>query len=259
MARVRRITMLAAVYLLLGSVVSVAVAWGFAAQFPWTYWAREDGPRAAAAVLDEPLPMWAYEAFGLPMVNPDRFARVDTVAFGFTSTEVEAWRAPVVVPTGQQLYTDLGWIPEEKTTVDSSGMLSSLRFAYGWPWRAMVRHEYRYYEPPWSEPVPDFPGMGSSHRHNDQLPAVIRTGWHAFNLPNGSYTHPVRLPLQPLWLGMAANSGFYAGVLACVLVIPGVIRRAIRARRLRAGLCPSCRYPRGVAAVCSECGEKVTL
>lgn len=34
MARVRRITILVVVYLLLGSVLSVALAWGFAVQFP---------------------------------------------------------------------------------------------------------------------------------------------------------------------------------------------------------------------------------
>jgi hypothetical protein len=239
--------MLAAVYLLLGSVVSVAVAWGFAAQFPWTYWAVEVGPKANADSLDEPVPGWVMQAFDNPVIGPDRFTRIDISAFGFTSAEFEAWRARV--PVGEFLHTDLGPIRAD-SSVDTSGMINSQMFAYGWPLRAMVRHEYRYYTAPWN-------GWEDSFG-NDRSPAIIQTGWYAFDLPNGAYPYPVRLPLNPLWLGMAANSIFYGAIIAALVAMPGLIRNAIRARRVRAGLCPSCRYPRGVAAVCSECGERLS-
>ena len=89
-------------------------------------------------------------------------------------------------------------------------------------------------------------------------PGDAHDGWYVFDRPNGAYPNSVRLPLRPLWLGMAANSIFYGAIIAAVVSTPGLIRSAIRARRTRAGVCPCCRYPRGLAVVCSECGEKLS-
>ena len=258
MARVRRITMLAAVYLLLGSVVSVAVAWGFAAQFPWTYWGVEVGPKSNVPAPDVPVPRWVLEAFDIGNANLDRFTRIDIVAFGFTSAECEAWRTPMAA--SEEVDDNWASLVGRPKPIDLTGMVASHTFAYGWPLRAMVRHEYRHYAPPWLEPQREFLGMNTTAwvHWNDESPAVLRGGWYVFDLPNGAYPYPVRLPLRPLWLGMAANSIFYGAIIAALVATPGLIRRAIRAKRVRAGLCPSCRYPRGVAAVCSECGEKLS-
>jgi len=142
MPRVRCYINPAAVYLLLGVVVSVAVAWGFAAQFPWRYWAVEVGPKANAAGLDDPVPIWVLEAFDIPIANPDRYTRVDIVAFGFTSAEFEAWRSPPPPPhPSDEALVSLFGAPKPK---DLHGMLGSHTFAYGWPWTTLVRYEYRY-------------------------------------------------------------------------------------------------------------------
>gem|GEM_PF-5077799 len=91
---------------------------------------------------------------------------------------------------------------------------------------------------------------------NDQRPAVLRTGWYVFDRPNGAYPYSVRLPLRPLWLGMAANSIFYGAIIAAVVSTPGLIRSAIRARRTRAGVCPCCRYPRSWETAPTRAGSE---
>jgi hypothetical protein len=62
------------------------------------------------------------------------------------------------------------------------------------------------------------------------------------------------LPLLPLGLGFAADTLFYAAGAWLLCRIPLGVRRFNRARR---GLCPACGYPRGEAAICSECGASL--
>jgi hypothetical protein len=65
---------------------------------------------------------------------------------------------------------------------------------------------------------------------------------------------PRVLPLRPIWPGFVVNTLFYAAILWLLICGPFAVRRVIRIRR---GLCPACAYPRGEAAVCSECGNLV--
>ena len=60
------------------------------------------------------------------------------------------------------------------------------------------------------------------------------------------------LPLTPIWPGFALNTFFYATVLWLFVRGPVVLRRMIRRRR---GLCPACGYLVGVSPVCTECGQ----
>jgi len=59
------------------------------------------------------------------------------------------------------------------------------------------------------------------------------------------------LPLQPLWLGLAANTLIYLCVLAAA--VAGV-RTALRRRRTSRGRCPHCGYPLVSPGRCPECG-----
>lgn len=59
------------------------------------------------------------------------------------------------------------------------------------------------------------------------------------------------LPLCPLWPGFAVNTVFYATILWLMLAAPFALRRRLRARR---GQCQQCGYPIGVSPVCTECG-----
>ena len=59
------------------------------------------------------------------------------------------------------------------------------------------------------------------------------------------------LPLHPIWSGFAVNTLFYATILWLLIPGPFALRRFLRLRR---GLCPKCAYPMGESGVCTECG-----
>ncbi len=70
------------------------------------------------------------------------------------------------------------------------------------------------------------------------------------------------LPLRPTWPGFAINTLFYAAILWLLwslirgpFVLRRFLRRFLRLRRGRRGLCPKCAYPMGESAVCTECGK----
>jgi hypothetical protein len=71
----------------------------------------------------------------------------------------------------------------------------------------------------------------------------------------------IGFPYIPLWPGFAINTIFYAAMLWLLWITPGKIRRFIRIRRHR---CPACGYQiaPGTAAAsggpCSECGHLLT-
>ena len=60
------------------------------------------------------------------------------------------------------------------------------------------------------------------------------------------------LPLRPLWPGLALNAVLYSVCLAVLLFAPRIVRRHIRVARQ---MCPTCGYPTGTSAICSECGS----
>jgi len=74
-------------------------------------------------------------------------------------------------------------------------------------------------------------------------------------LPPWQYSTDGRVPVRPLWAGLAVNSLVMAGLGYGLLSLPGAVRRRIRTRR---GQCPSCGYPAADSAVCSECGRPVS-
>jgi hypothetical protein len=65
---------------------------------------------------------------------------------------------------------------------------------------------------------------------------------------------PRVLPLRPILISCAANTVYYAAVLWLMVLGPGTLRRFIRRRR---GLCPACGYPIGESTRCTECGRAV--
>lgn len=76
-------------------------------------------------------------------------------------------------------------------------------------------------------------------------------------IDRGLWAHPtwVRpIPYFPIWIGLAADTLFYATILATPLVCAARARRMLR---LRGGLCPKCKYPLGESAVCTECGHEL--
>ena len=65
---------------------------------------------------------------------------------------------------------------------------------------------------------------------------------------------PRVLPLRPIWRGFVFNTIFYAVILSVLCYAPAKLRRSVRARR---GMCPVCAYDLRHAdhAVCPECSR----
>lgn len=112
---------------------------------------------------------------------------------------------------------------------------SLLERASGWPTRAVVERTRS-------------PGFGPAPVAGCDL--TVRVGRHADPLKD------VMLAFMPMWPGFAVDVGVYGVVWVGVLV---VMLAGVRGRRVRAGVCPECRYDlRGlVGDVCPECGGRV--
>ena len=74
-----------------------------------------------------------------------------------------------------------------------------------------------------------------------------RRGWFL----NPFFEESTILPFHPIWSGLIINTLFYAVLIWGVVSGPGVARRAFRKYRNR---CPACAYPIGTSAICTECG-----
>lgn len=61
-----------------------------------------------------------------------------------------------------------------------------------------------------------------------------------------------RLPLRPLWLGLAVDVVVWTVAATVVVTWFGFVRANWRIRR---GLCPGCAYPATEVGVCPECGR----
>jgi hypothetical protein len=224
--RIKRAIRTVIVFLLLGAIVNVAVAWWFAlvgeqeastriepAAVPdrWPAYLRD---------LDWPAPDHAEERIGLGVVGD---------AVGVTILDIEG---------GDR---DASWSGpgRDKTLVS----LEVRRF--GLPWRAMQF---------------EIPGVVAGSRSMSIVKAArtaagTRVGIDVSDLVGATQNQALRaLPLTPLWPGFAINTIFYAVVLWLPFLGVGILRRR---RRIKRGLCPSCTYPMGTSGVCTECGQQL--
>ena len=99
-----------------------------------------------------------------------------------------------------------------------------------------------------------FNGSTPSARNDGQSAWVFQA---AIPRPHGRQSQRLfnsQLPFRPLWPGFAINTVFYAVVLWLLFAVPFALRRW---RRIRRGLCPKCAYPVGTSDVCTECGARV--
>lgn len=62
------------------------------------------------------------------------------------------------------------------------------------------------------------------------------------------------LPFRPIWVGFAINSIVFGSLLCLLTVGPLMLRRDWRRRRNR---CPHCGYTVGTSPNCTECGERL--
>ncbi len=201
----KRRLLIIAVFLLLGAVVNVGVAWCCAAFVkPWDL---------GSAVIEQ-----------TAMLGPGRNEFVCT-RHGLGRTRRDRFRGSMI-PYGRGTAFSSATGPSEGESTDFAG----------WPFRALSCVYYG--------------GVGIGPNQAGVGPPDIEWG---IELPwSGTVVSWRALPYRLIWIGFTINTLFYAAILWLLISGPFVLRRFLRRRR---GLCPTCAYPMGESAVCSECGK----
>lgn len=234
---VRRILL----FLLLGAIVNVAVAWGCVVRANGATGEKMwyVNPRKEQSIAVESLRCFGYQQVRLisdieysisPLHNPTAHPFESRVWWptgtvrsylrtgdpGITAVRTRAWR-----PT------------------DALDNLPARHFGAGWPWLSLRAST-------WPDPVHLVTGQFRKETRwgIDLDTDVFDTAWNA--------RAPLLLPLYPIWTGSIPNIMLYSTGMAVACFCYRSPRRAIRTRR---GLCPACGYPRGSSPVCTECGE----
>ena len=241
------------VFLLLGAIVNVAVAWGAAVWIDVP--AFSAGPfffRGTGDVTTAEGEGWEflrYDAFAStivsatvlrhriplqPVADADVAAIQDYVRQYERFERGEPWprdpRMPIIAaPNWSQAHTPPP-ISHER--------VSFIEDARGWPVRTLLSSE-----------------VFISERLQPRNRRSTVHGAIDLHDVQGPRKFARRLPLKPIWPGFTINTVFYAGILWVLFAAPFALRSRIRIRR---GLCPACAYPVGDSAVCTECGEAVT-
>ena len=218
---VKRRLLIAAVFLLAGAVVNVAMAWGCAT---WVDVSRDY--QAAERSYSQPASDQTWTTEELSVVGAMRICFTRRIRHGVPTTSV----ATIDVPNWSRLAVPSDALQEhghEEIVVD----------ARGWPWLSMCSRV-------------DFTTTTA-------LLKVMSSSLWLEPSPRGKvpYLSMRVLPLRPIWPGFAVNTAFYAAILWLLIPGPFVLRRFIRLKRV---LCPACAYPRGESGVCSECGKALT-
>jgi hypothetical protein len=215
---VKRIIITLCVFLLLGAVVNVAVAWGC------VFWSPIDWKKPIERDGTVPLPVIQYVPPSFFVAGSD----ADYVSYTFRqdrSIGIELLQFGVFEQRGSTLRM-------------RADRLLHVEHA-GWPISSLN-----------SVGLIDL-DESESWRHAVPIPS----SWNA--LDAGSFwfrDYKRALPIGPVWPGFAINTFFYAAILWLLFAAPGRVRRWRRSRR---GLCANCAYPVGASDVCTECGEVI--
>ena len=224
----RRCIFIAAIFLLAGAVVNVAVAWGCCRGSRLSRYPTELTIGQVRKIAEE----LGFQ-FRSDITSPDDLPS-DVVdergtfisGFGVTTERVrfshfapDVGLGPGAITRGGARRIQAGWPTAslcgyEIVEQDRSGVRST---EYRW---ALSAQEGR-------------PPVGQS--------------WGAGRLP---------FPCRPIWSGFLVNTVLYAVVVSSLIYGPLALCRSIRrSSRARRGLCPKCAYPMGESGVCSECGR----
>ena len=212
----KRRLLIIAIFLLLGAVVNVAVAWGCAVVAPeyrtlQVQTVERDGGREAFLLL---------AAFGSEIVRPA----------GASSPWEKIFRPALRLSPSHSV-----WGVARRRGPKSSGV--SVEEANGWPALCL-----RWYSS--GRKVHGGLDLGGTRSYAILVDGTTRS-------PTGGGVGNRTIPLVPIWPGFAVNTLFYATLLWLLIPGPFALRRFLRLRR---GLCPKCAYPIGESSVCTECG-----
>jgi hypothetical protein len=205
------------VFLLLGAIVNVAVAWGcvlFAGP----------APGDVAIIVRQ----------GSPICEITTYERIGFQCLMFDE-DVE-WPAYIRHVGSDELTKYPGNLKTEAWTKDGAAVVTRA----GWPMSSMEGWELDRWRLPLNAPSWKF------DRNQN-----VRWGWSWDRVAAGKHVTPL-MPLRPMLRGFTVDTGLYA-TLAWLLTVGR--SRTCRLIRQRRGQCPTCGYPRGTSPVCTECGE----
>ena len=230
----KRRRLIIAIFLLLGAVVNVAVAWGLARYFDpvrpsslsrsWTL--REIRSSLSTITVPmsrrRPLAGWQGKAkiehyYGGHPGDGQYWDCATSKRFGTVTLHARAY--PHWLPAPFPVASIPHWSRLRAPQRADHPHAYLFEFATGWPMLAMVYRRERFPGGP-RMPVFEMISMG--------------------------------LPTEVIWTGFLVNTLLYAALLWLLTCGPFVLRRFLRVRR---GLCPKCAYPMGESAVCTECGK----
>jgi len=223
------------VFLLLGAIVNVAVAWA-----PIVIEGPKQGTlRMGKERLSPPVP-WEIHRWDSSFVTLciSRFSKGTPHALHevgpFKSSELIPRWGRIDVPT----YPPLVGPPPNLWQILDVGYVIADQ-ASGWPARSLWCA--------WGDPI-----LVRNVRADD---ALKRDAWSILVAPARTGNVGKALPLRPIWPGFAINTVFYAAVLWLLFAAPFALRRWRRSKR---GLCPSCAYDlrATLANTCPECGSQ---
>jgi hypothetical protein len=206
-------------YLLLGAVITTAVAWSCA------YWGNYSGH------------WWSNEVW--EQVGDDvRFARKSEqgVIYMYVSwwrPRAELRRVPDESPRGTPEALLPQWVPAPHEAPEAGGRLDHV-WATGWPWPVLYYHKVE----PWQD---------------EPLASHIRGGILISSTPRANRMQLQYFPLIPVWPWFYLSSAIIGGLLFGVQSLFR-INRGIRRKMF--GRCPRCAYDlRGdLKSGCPECG-----
>ena len=208
----RKIIIRVIVFVALGAIVNVAVAWAFALALN-----IHASPRA-------------HQSFGITFPDADDFNFWIAQRTSVTgATRIRCSWPSTIANSSTPLSADdvvAGWLP--LVIAERRGADTIIMDARGWPTLSMfsvaIEDTARVAGPYWRT-VYEYRG------------AMVASEWPSVRAPQFLTIRPV--PLSPLWPGFAINTIFYAAVLWVVWLTPGFVRRRIRHFR---GRCIHCGY-----------------
>jgi hypothetical protein len=209
--------------LVLGVATMLVVAWGAANRYRWNDPAR--GPIDILSPLGTGWFTSVEEGFGVTCCG--------SIMLDVTGRGVQANGDAAKIPPAWSIVRRGS--PVEVVGKSVPGIGSLLERAAGWPMRAVMERT-------------SSPGIVPMRVPGHDLTARIRRGGDPYD--------DVALAFMPMWPGFLVDALVYGVVWFGVLWMAGRVRRG---RRVRAGLCPVCRYDlKGLSGgVCPECGAAV--
>jgi hypothetical protein len=229
------------VFLLLGVIVNVAVAWGCAAYI--------DSVSRFSGVIEES----TNDRFLLHFVSDGMATGVVHSYVNYDSRRYEVPSIPTTTLPHWYVDRQIVW------NVPISKGFHFWQVAWGWPFLSLSSwfdvHTERIELPPGTKP------------HSFRMDHVVDPRWGipmSFVSADSDPSNPMNVgpgrpriaPLRPIWPGLAINTIFYATILWLLWIARARVRRFIRIRRHR---CPACGYEiaAGVGPRCSECGAEL--